>query len=103
MNNMNNMKEWNNIQKWNSIKELNNMREWNSSNNLLKNRLNQLQNKSINCRTIYTLQYSQPYVLSSEWPKDFTPKGCSFEPDLSTLNIKPSNDRNLSNEKYGKF
>ena len=49
-------------------------------------------NKNKNCKSVFTLQGSQPYVLTSQWPKAFTPNMCEFVPDYSLQNVQAAND-----------
>lgn len=48
------------------------------------------------CRSMYTLQGTQPYVLTSNWPKGFTPNKTEYIHDYSLQNIQASN----STQKY---
>ena len=42
--------------------------------------------------SVYTLQGTQPYVLTSNWPRGFTPNMCEYVPDFSLQNIQSAND-----------
>ena len=42
----------------------------------------------------YTLQGTQPYVLSGQWPSYFVPSGTIINPDYSMSNITGYNENN---------
>jgi hypothetical protein len=39
-------------------------------------------------KTCYTLQGSQPYVLTANWPNGFLPPQTMWVPDLSVTNVR---------------
>ena len=45
-----------------------------------------------NGKSLYSLQGSQPYVLTGNWTRGFTPNLTEYVPDLSMMNVVPSND-----------
>ena len=47
------------------------------------NKIFEMNNKHIR----YTLQGSQPYVLSGQWPSYFVPSGTEIVPDYSMNNL----------------
>ena len=44
------------------------------------------------CKTQYTLQGTQPYVLTANWPKGFTPKQTYWKPDYSLRGVTVYNN-----------
>ena len=46
------------------------------------------------CRSVFTLQGSQPYVLTANWSKGFTPNMTYWTPDLSMENVSGYNTNN---------
>ena len=53
----------------------------------------------INCRSVFTLRGSQPYILTSNWPKNFFPNDTQYIPDFSLQNVRAYNN-NLYNPKF---
>ena len=51
--------------------------------------------KVVKYESVYTLQGSQPYVLTSNWPEGFKKPMTEFVPDYSLQNVQAAN--NLSN------
>ena len=44
------------------------------------------------CKTQYTLEGTQPYVLTSQWPRAFTPNQTVWKPDNSLKNVTGYNN-----------
>ena len=88
---MNNTLNINNNNTFSNI-NINSNTNTNSNSNTNNNNNNNINNKANRCpRTNYSLQGSQPYILTYNWPNGFILPCTKFEADYSLYNLESYN------------